>query len=199
MAKPVLDQPEVVLLVRQREAAGMAQHVWVDVTQTGAISGGLDDVVHRLPGERLAALGDEEPRQVIVSPCKPALDSAQLVPGDGMLNAETVLQPRHPEPGLREVYVLPAQGDGLGDAQPVAVHHQEQKVVADAVTAFLGGGEEPVDLWLAEIVPAALVAVRRPIVGTLNILTVDHGCPARCKPLPYLNRCSMTFYTRHLV
>ena len=69
--------------------------------------------------------------------------------------------------------MLPAQGDDLGDAQPVSVHHQKQGMVADAVAALLCRSEQPVDLRLAEVVSAALVGVRGVVVGTLDTLPVN--------------------------
>ena len=201
--EPVLDQPQVVLLVRKREAAGMAQHMRVDVAQARAVSGGGDQVVHRLPGHRLAALGDEEPGQVVVAAREPPADGAQLVTRHRVLDAEPVLEPRHPEAGLREVDVVAAQGDRLGDPQAVAVRHQHQEVVAHPVPAALGGGEQPVDLRRAEIVAAAFVGVRSAVEiaagDTLDTSTVGHGCAAPPGPLPCLDGSNTTLYTRHLV
>ncbi len=61
VAEVVLDEARVVALVGQREAAGMPKRVRMHAGQAGAFSGGADQVVDRLPGERLAALGDEQP------------------------------------------------------------------------------------------------------------------------------------------
>ena len=58
VSKIILDQPQVVSLVRQSEAAGMPQHVWMDVTQTGTFSGRGQNVIHRLPCHRLFPLGN---------------------------------------------------------------------------------------------------------------------------------------------
>ena len=83
----------------------MAQHVRVNVAKAGAVPGGGDQVVHRLPGHRLVALGDEKPRQVVVAAREPPPDGAQLVARYRVLDAEPVLEPRHPEAGLRQVHM----------------------------------------------------------------------------------------------
>jgi hypothetical protein len=75
-------------------------------------------------------------------------------------------------------------------------HHQDQEVVADPVPALLGRGEKPVDIWLAEVVPAADMGVCGPVVGTLDISPVDH---ARALPPNPLSERRTTLYTRHLL
>lgn len=57
----VLDQPQVVALVRQGKAAGMTEHVGVHMSKAGAIASRSDDVIDRLSCERLLPLGDEQP------------------------------------------------------------------------------------------------------------------------------------------
>ena len=95
--------------------------------------------------------------------------------------------------------MLPAQGDDLGDAQPVSVHHQKQGMVADAVAALLCRSEQPVDLRLAEVVSAALVGIRSIVIANLDISPVGHRSVALCKSLLCMDTRSTTFYTRHLV
>ena len=63
VAEVVLDEVEVVALVGQREAAGVPQRVRVNVRQACPPGRGADEIVDRLPGERLASLGDEQPGQ----------------------------------------------------------------------------------------------------------------------------------------
>jgi len=50
VAEVVLDQMQVITLVGEVEAAGMAQHVWMDRRQASACGS------RRLPGQRLASL-----------------------------------------------------------------------------------------------------------------------------------------------
>jgi len=48
-----------------------------------------------LAGQLGLTFGQEQPRQVVFAGSWLALDGAELVAGDGMLNAEAVLEPRH--------------------------------------------------------------------------------------------------------
>jgi hypothetical protein len=60
MPKVILDQPQVVAAVGQREAAGMSKHVRMDGRQAGT-SGCLgEQIVHRLTRERLPPFGDKQ-------------------------------------------------------------------------------------------------------------------------------------------
>ena len=56
VAEVVLDQMQVITLVGEVEAAGMAQHVWMDRRQASACGSRNDQIIHRLPGQRLASL-----------------------------------------------------------------------------------------------------------------------------------------------
>ncbi len=56
VAEVALDQPQVITLVGEVEAAGMAQHVWVDRRQASACGSRSDQIIHRLPGQRRLAL-----------------------------------------------------------------------------------------------------------------------------------------------
>ena len=69
----------------------------VDGRQVRALGGGGDQVVHGLVGERLAPLGDEQPRQGVGARHEVALDRPELVAGHGVLNGQPALQPPHPE------------------------------------------------------------------------------------------------------
>src|SRR3954471_12535098 len=125
MAQVVLDKTQTVALVGQIEAARVAQHVRMDGTKPCALGRRADEVVHRLAGERLATLRDEQPRQPIRPRREIALDGAQLGPGDRLLDRQTILQPPHPQPRLIEVNLVTAKADRFTDAQPVAVHHEQ--------------------------------------------------------------------------
>jgi hypothetical protein len=65
VAKIVLNEPQIVAAIGEIEAAGMAQHVRPDGRQAGAHRGAGNEVVHRLPGERLTALGQEQPGELV--------------------------------------------------------------------------------------------------------------------------------------
>lgn len=97
MPQIVLDQPQVVTAIGEGETAGMAQHVGMDMAETGTVAGGREDVVHGLPGHRLLPLGHEQPWKLVIALPEPAPDRPQLIAFDGMLDAQPALQTRHPE------------------------------------------------------------------------------------------------------
>ena len=110
---------------------------------------GADEVVDGLPGERLAALGGEQPGQRVGAGGKMALDGAQLVAGDRLLDGQPALEAVDPEPGAAEVQLVAAPADGLADPQAVAEHHEQQQVVTRAVPAALGSVQQAGDLAFA--------------------------------------------------
>jgi hypothetical protein len=98
MPKVILDQPQVVAAVGQREAAGMSKHVRMHGRQPGT-SGRLgQQIVHRLTRERLPPFGDEQPGQRIGAAGQVALDrlAALLHADEGMYR----IRPRLLESGL---------------------------------------------------------------------------------------------------
>src|SRR5262245_58691278 len=88
------------------------------------------------------ALSDEHPRQLVLAGGEVAFDGAEVVAGDGMLDGQRVLQAGNPETGALDVELISAHLDGLRDAQPVAIEHEQQRVVANAVAPLLGGLEQ---------------------------------------------------------
>ena len=74
MAKIILDQAQVAPGMGQGMPAGMAQHVGMDMTETGPFSSRREDIVYGLPGKRLPPFRDEQPRQKIVTLAEPASD-----------------------------------------------------------------------------------------------------------------------------
>lgn len=175
MAQIILDQPQIVAAIGEREAAGMAQHVGIDMAETGMIAGGRYDIVDSLPGQRLLPLRDEEPGQPVLALSKPTPDRAQLIAFDGMFDAEPAFQPRHPEAGLRQIDIITAERDGLRHPEPVAEQHQDEQVIASIVPANLGGCKKPVDLREAKIFPPALMRIGGPFGITLDISPCGHG------------------------
>jgi hypothetical protein len=141
VAQVILDQPEVVPPVRQGEAARVPQHVWMNWRKAGAGRRGRDQVVDRLAGQRLGAFGDEEPREAVRSGGQVAFDRAEFVTRDRLLDGKAVLETPDPEAGLVEVNVVAAQTDRLADAQAMAVRHQHEQMIANAVSSPLGGLE----------------------------------------------------------
>src|SRR5262245_19882767 len=92
----ILHGAQIRALVGQVIAAGVAQHVRPDPAELGLLAGEPDNVVDGLAGQLGLTLGQEQPRQVVGAGGKVALNGAQLVAGNGMLNAKTVLQSGHP-------------------------------------------------------------------------------------------------------
>ncbi len=99
-------------LVGEAEAAGVAQGVRVGTLQPGTLGRRGDEVVDRLAGERLAALGQEQPGQLALAHGEVAADHAQLVAGDGLLDQQSALEASHPQPGAIQVQLVAAQAGG---------------------------------------------------------------------------------------
>jgi hypothetical protein len=55
-----------------------------------------DQVVDRMPGQRGITLGDEQPRQTVVSAGEVALKRAQLITTEPMLRRQRALEAGHP-------------------------------------------------------------------------------------------------------
>jgi hypothetical protein len=91
VAQVILDQPEIVTPIRQSKAAGVSQRVRMDLRQAGALRCGRDQVIDRLPGERLAAFGDEEPRESVPTGGQIALDRTEFIPADGLFDGQPVV------------------------------------------------------------------------------------------------------------
>lgn len=175
MAEIILDQSQVIAAIGEGEAAGMSEHVRVNMSQASTDAGLSDQIVHRLPGHRLLPFGDKQPRKPVVALPQPTSDRPQLVALDGMLDAESTFQPRNPKAGVCQIDVIPAKGNGFRDPQPVPEHHQGQQVITDAVPASLGGGKQAINLGQAQIVPPALMRIGGQIVITFDISPCGHG------------------------
>src|SRR4051794_20275443 len=96
VAEVVLDEAQIVPLVGEREAAGMAQRVRVHTQQAGTLGRRGDQVIDCLPGHGLTALGNEQPEQCVRAGDEIAADGAQLVAGDWLLDREAALEAAYP-------------------------------------------------------------------------------------------------------
>src|SRR5215207_10172671 len=159
MAEIVLDQAQIVATIGEIVATGVAQRVRVDVAETGTPGGDDDEIVHRLTGQGLVSLGQEQPGQAIRAGSKMTLDGTELVPCNRLLDRKATLEPAYPQAGGGEIEIRPAQADGLAHAQPVTVHHEQEQMVARAMPALPGAAQQPVNLTLAEKVPGPEAAV----------------------------------------
>src|SRR5262245_30388441 len=96
MAEVILHGPEVGALIGKVIAAGMPKHVRPDPAELRLLAGNAHDVVDRLARQLRLTLRYEKPRQAVVARCQVALDRTQLVASDRLLDAERVLEARHP-------------------------------------------------------------------------------------------------------
>src|SRR4051794_28724699 len=131
----------------------------VDGPEPRPLGGRADQVIHRLARERLVALGDEQPGQPIRPRRKIALDGAQLGAGNWLLDRQAVLQALHPQPRLIEVDLVAAKANRFADAQPVAVHYENEQMVTHAVPPGPGRVQERLDLARGQKVFRPLVRV----------------------------------------
>jgi hypothetical protein len=160
MPEIVLDEAQVVAAIRKIEAARMPQHVRPNRRQAGTRRRAGYQVIHRLPGKRLCAFGDEQPGELVDTSGEIPLDCAQLVAGDWLLDREAILETSHPQPGLPHIYLVEPEPNGLAHSQPVAIHHEHKQMVAYAVPTGLCSLEEHGDLGLGQEVLSPFVLVR---------------------------------------
>lgn len=80
MPEAILDQLQIIPTIGQGEAVGMPQHMRVDRAETRAFSGCTDDVIHRLPGQRLCAgEGASGPRGLRPVVARPARQTTRVL------------------------------------------------------------------------------------------------------------------------
>ena len=96
--KVVLHGAQIGAFVGEVVATGVAEHVRPDAAELRLFSRQPDDVVDGLPGELGLTLGDEQPWQAVLPGGQVALDGAELVAGNWVLDGERALQPGHPQP-----------------------------------------------------------------------------------------------------
>ena len=183
MTKIVLDEPQIMPVIGEIIAARVPQHVRPDRRQAGARCRTRNEVIHGLPAERLPALGNEQPGELVCASGEVSFDRSDFVASDRLLYGEAVLEPSYPEPGLPKIHLIAPQSDHLADLQAVAIHHQHQQTIAHAVAPGLGGLEQCRDLRLGQEILGPFVPV-----GSLRGTTFDtlpfgrrppHGeCPA---------------------
>jgi hypothetical protein len=118
VAEITLQRPGIVPLVRQRETAGMAQHVRVRLE---AEIGGLTEPFYHPSnagsGERRAALGREHERGFRVLLALQPAQCPQFVAADRMRGRRAFLDPTDGQGGRFEVDLIPLQVDQLAGAE----------------------------------------------------------------------------------
>jgi hypothetical protein len=79
------------------------------------------------------------------------LNRSKFVAFDRSLGIERILSPPNPNASLFEIELVQPHRYRLRNAQGVAVHHEEQQMIANAVTTVLGGIEQPLDLGFIKV------------------------------------------------
>jgi hypothetical protein len=184
--------------VGQGEPARVTEHVGVDRRHPGPDSRRRDQVVHRLPCQRLPALRQEQPGQCVPAGGQIAPKSAQLVASDLLFHRQAVLQPPDPEAGTVEIDFIPAQSNRLADPQPVAVHREQDEVVTGSVPPGLGAIQQGGDLGFAQEIPAPLVRVRHRSRLTFYIWPLGRLGVRHVNSAEFLGQGNSTFNTRRV-
>ena len=140
VAKVGLQSACVVSLVRQCEAAGVAQHVRVRLElEAGRRASSLHKPRKACRGERRAALRREhEWRLGLLLALQPA-KGAHFIAHDWMRARRSALGPTDRQRGPFEVDLVPTKVDQLRRSEAMAVGHQDHGRVAVAVPVILGG------------------------------------------------------------
>jgi hypothetical protein len=79
------------------------------------------------------ALGDEQPRQIVLAGGQVSLDRTQLVAGNGVLDAEAAFETSDPQPRPLNIELAASHLYGFADPQAVPVNHEQKDVVTNAV------------------------------------------------------------------
>jgi len=98
-------------LVGQAIAAGVAEHVRPDAAQLRLLAG--NDVVDGLAGELCLPLGHKQPEQIVLPGSKVALDGAEFIAGDRVLDAQAALEASDPQPRALDIELVAPHLDGL--------------------------------------------------------------------------------------
>jgi len=109
VSEVILDQPEIVSPIREREAARVPEHVRMDRRQPGTRLRDRDQIIDGLTGQRLAAFRDEEPGESVRTGGQIALDRAEFIASDGMFHIQAALQTPDPQTRVGEINLVLAQ------------------------------------------------------------------------------------------
>jgi hypothetical protein len=133
MTEIILDKAKIEAAVGEVKPARMTQHVRPHLCKPGTPRRDREEIIHRLAGERMSALGEEQPRQGIRVKREIAPNGAQFVAGDRLLDRETILQATHPQAGAIEIDLVAAQVGRFAHPQTVPIHHQDEQIIAHAM------------------------------------------------------------------
>jgi hypothetical protein len=76
---------------------------------------------------------------------------------------------------LSKIDIVTAECNGFRDPETVPVHHEDQEVIADAVTTTFCRHEQSVDLGFSKKITPSFVGIRRLMGRTLYISPFGHA------------------------
>lgn len=76
-----------------------------------------------------------------------------------MFDGEPIFEPPNPHPSPLEIQVGVPHPDGFADSQAVAIHHEQEQIISQAVATFLRRFKESVHFGIAEEILRAFVPV----------------------------------------
>jgi len=170
VAEIALQRSGVVALVRQREAAGMPQHVRVRLeAKTGDFAEPFDHAGKASRRERRTTLRHEYERALGLLLTVQAPQGAQFIASDRMRRRCAFFGPTHGKGGLIEIDLRPLQVYQLGSPEAVAVRDQDHGRIPVAPSVGLGG------LLLPVIYATGYSPVQpRPLPGSLFLQKPYH-------------------------
>jgi len=159
MAQPILNRPRVVPFVSQRVAAGVAQHVNVNLERkTGALTDALHQAVDRVGGKGGSALGLEDVAAAGLPLKLP--ESAHFITADRMGGRLAILHaPNMQGRGPIELDLRPFQITYLDSPQSVSVGYEYQRRVTMPVAPLASSPNKRFDLGGRQILPRTQFAI----------------------------------------
>lgn len=161
MAKVCLEPPRIVPFVRQREAAGVSQHVRVGFeAEASRRTSALYKPRKARRGERRAALGHKhEWRLWFLLSLEPAKGS-QSVATDGMRSRRPLLDAPDGQRGAAKINLIPAQVYQLARSQAVLVGHLDHGGVAVSPSIGTSHLHQALDFGISQILAGPQFGVR---------------------------------------
>jgi len=117
MAEVVLHGAQVDPLVGKVIATRMAEHVGPNSAELCGLASDPHNLIDGLAGELCPPLGHEQPGQLIGAGSEVALDGAELIASDRVLDAQVALEASDPQPGTLDIALVAPHLDGLADPQ----------------------------------------------------------------------------------
>ena len=171
MAEVGLQRAGIDTVVGQLIAAGMAQHVRVDLdAEIGRDCCPLDHAGKTGRRERRAAFRNEHERRRSAVALVPA-ERPHLSAGQGMRGRRAVLDAADMECRRLEVELLPSQVADLDGAQPVAEGEENHQLVAMAVAIVLRCLDQALDLIGSQMFAGPQVGIFSPTRNDCSIFS----------------------------